>query len=153
MKQKIDLITGKDSELLDSKYEVLSQFYKAFNSKDIDLMTKNWSHSESICMNNPIGGIRKGWGEISAGYKKIFASEHSVYVEFYDFQFITADTMFVANGRERGTLKYTGGTLDLRIRTTRIFKLEGAVWRQHLHHGSIDEPLLLKEYQKIILNK
>ncbi len=154
MKSNIQIINGKDTQRgHDSKYEIVESFYKAFNSKDLELMKKNWSHSESISMANPIGGIRRGWNEILKGYEKIFSSDHRVYVELYDFQFNSSDQMFVINGRERGNLTVGENQIDLHIRTTRIYKLEGAQWRQIVHHGSIDDPKLLEAYQKIILNK
>ena len=153
MKNETFVFNGEYRSSHDSKYEIVERFYKAFNNRDIDLMKGNWSHSESIIMANPIGGIRKGWGEILNGYEKIFSSDHLVYVELYDFQFHSTDHMFVINGRERGFIKTGSDQLDLKIRTTRIYHLEGPEWRQVAHHGSIDDPRLLEMYQKIILKK
>jgi len=151
--KKIDAITGKDENFQDSKYQAVHEFYQAFNSRSLRLMQKNWSHSDTVCMANPIGGIRRGWKEIEEGYRKIFGSNHNVYVELYDFQFISTDQMFVINGRERGKLQSGNIELELKIRTSRIYQLEGATWKQVVHHGSMDDADLLKEYQKIILNK
>lgn len=154
MKRSLEVINGNNSKQIhDSKLEIVESFYKAFNNKDIDLMNDNWSHSESIVMANPIGGIRYGWEEILNGYRKIFSSNHKVYVELYDFQIFSSDQMFVINGRERGHLVSGNCQIDLKIRTTRIYQLEGVRWRQIIHHGSIDEPKLLEKYQNIILNK
>lgn len=138
---------------MDSKYRVVQDFYRAFNSRDLELMKLNWSQSESILMANPIGGIRRGRDEIFNGYAKIFGSEPSVYVELFDFQFEASESMFVINGRERGHLVSGKHKVDLRIRTTRIYRLEGASWKQIVHHGSIDEPDLLNTYQQIILGR
>jgi hypothetical protein len=41
-------------------------------------------------------------------------------------------------------------TLDLRIRTTRWFVKSDGRWRQLHHHGSIEEPALLADYQRAI---
>jgi len=151
--KKIEVFTGKDENLEDSKHCAIHEFYQAFNSRSLELMQKNWSHSDMVCMANPIGGIRRGWKEIEEGYRKIFGSNHRVYVELYDFQFISTNQMFVINGRERGTLQSGNKELELKIRTSRIYQLEGATWKQVVHHGSMDDPEHLKEYQKIILNK
>ena len=153
MENETSVFNGSENGLQDSKYLAVHQFYNAFNNRNLELMQANWSHSEFIRMANPIGGIRKGWLEILEGYKKIFSSNHKVFVELFDFQFISSDKMFVITGRERGHLEAEGKKLDLRIRTTRIYHLEGAKWKQVTHHGSIDEPKLLDEYQKIILKK
>lgn len=56
------------------------------------------------------------------------------------------------NGRERGTLTAADGkTLDLRIRTSRIFRRDSdGQWRQVHHHGSMDDPELLRAYQSAV---
>jgi SnoaL-like domain len=57
----------------------------------------------------------------------------------------------LAVGRERGTLQVGGQQLALAIRTTRVFRRRGGVWRQVHHHGSMDDPAMLEEYQRLIL--
>jgi hypothetical protein len=54
-------------------------------------------------------------------------------------------------GREKGTCETGDVTLNLRIRTTRWFTRINGIWRQLHHHGSIDEPALLADYQRAIL--
>ncbi len=147
----INLFNGDEKIYSDHKYKAVNSFYTAFNTKNISLMKEVWSNTEESFMANPIGGIRKGWLEILEGYKKIFASNLSVYVEFYDFEFIESDNFFIVNGKERGTLTSNFGVLELKIRTSRVFKTENGKWKHIVHHGSIDDPDLLRNYQKIIL--
>jgi hypothetical protein len=59
--------------------------------------------------------------------------------------------MFFATGRERGYFKTASLEIPLAIRTTRIFVKIDNDWRQIHHHGSIDDPALLKTYQEAIL--
>jgi hypothetical protein len=59
--------------------------------------------------------------------------------------------MFYAVGRERGVLQSKHGSLDLSIRTSRLFRLIGQRWRQVHHHGSIENPERLLRYQASIL--
>jgi hypothetical protein len=35
-------------------------------------MQKNWLNNEEIAMDNPLGGIKRGWEEIKAIYSRIF---------------------------------------------------------------------------------
>jgi ketosteroid isomerase-like protein len=102
-------------------------------------------------MSNPIGGIRRGWAEISGVYERIFNGPASVYVEFHDYSVHAAGALFVAVGRERGRLEMYGETLQLAIRTTRIFTRGRQRWRQIHHHGSMDEPESLRNYQSLVL--
>ncbi len=144
-------ITGDEiSNLADEETKSLSLFYKAFNYRDMELMAESWLKTEEISMDNPIGGIRRGWEEISNGYDKIFNGNAEVYVEFYDYSIHKTADMFFATGRERGYFKTEENIINLAIRTTRIFKKINGVWKQIHHHGSIDEPELLEKYQKAV---
>ncbi len=144
-------ITGNEKQYNDEIHKTLSEFYQAFNQKDLKLMQKNWLNSEEIAMDNPLGGIKRGWEEIKTVYNRIFLGKAEVYVEFYDYSIIKLDDGFVAVGRERGWVKAKGKKLDLAIRTSRIYKLVDKEYKQVHHHGSIENPELLKAYQDLII--
>ena len=94
-------------------------------------------------MDNPLGGIKRGWPEIRAVYERIFSGPGRVEVEFHDYTLHVIGDMFYAVGRERGILEARGTKLALAIRTSRIYRRIDGVWRQVHHHGSIDDPRLL----------
>jgi len=71
-------------------------------------------------------------------------------VEFYDYTIVPMDGGFVAIGRERGSVKIKGETLELAIRTSRVYKLVDDEYKQVHHHGSIEDPILLKAYQELV---
>ena len=125
----------------------LSAFYLAFNQRDLIAMGHIWLAGDEPSMSNPVGGIARGWAEISAVYQRIFSGEARVSVTFHDYSIHEFDGGFVAVGRERGTLVRTGLRLDLAFRTTRLFRSLGGGWRQLHHHGSVDDPALLERYQ------
>ena len=133
-----------------SIYETLQDFYHAFNNRDFKLMQKNWDNSDEIAMDNPLGGIKRGWGELKEVYNRIFTGEAKVYVEFYDYSIVKFEGGFCAIGREHGYLEIKGERLDLAIRTSRVYKLIGGLYKQVHHHGSIEDPKLLEAYQKLV---
>ncbi len=131
----------------------LEQFYAAFNGRDLALMADNWAQTDEIALDNPLGGIRRGWAEIFPLYERVFSGPAVVYVEFYDYTLHVGEELFYAVGRERGHFRKGHTELALAIRTSRIFKkLEGR-WRQVHHHGSIEDPELLARYQSAVLGK
>ncbi len=130
--------------------EALAQFYRAFNGRDLTLMQQNWDTSEEVAMDNPLGGIMRGWPEIRGLYERIFSGPTRVRVEFFDYTLHVFETVFFAVGRERGQLEAGNDVLELAIRTTRIFRFTGGRWRQVHHHGSIDQPDLLAAYQEAV---
>ena len=145
-------ITGQETDATSEQHAVLTQFYRAFNCRDLDLMRANWLDGDDITMDNPLGGIKRGWREIGPVYEKLFNGPARVYVEFYDYSLHETPGMFYAVGCERGRFERDGETIDLAIRTSRIF-LRVEAWRQVHHHGSIDDPELLARYQQAVLGR
>jgi ketosteroid isomerase-like protein len=134
--------------------QALAQFYRALNSRDISLMQENWENSPEAAMDNPLGGIKRGWDEIRTVYEKLFASNSDYRFEFFDYTLHQAGDIFYVVGRERGTLNIHGRNLDLAIRTSRIFRhAPDGTWHQVHHHGSIDDPEMLASYQELVLGK
>lgn len=134
--------------------QALSQFYRALNARDLKLMQQNWSNTDEAAMDNPLGGIKRGWNEIQPVYQTLFDSKTTYKFEFYDYTLHEADGLFYAVGRERGELAISEEPLEVAIRTTRVFRREDdGQWRQIHHHGSIDDPKMLAAYQNAVLGK
>ena len=151
MKLYREEVTGREGDFLSDEHKVLVDFYKAFNTQNMDLMKENWSEENGI-MDNPLGGILRGWSNIEAVYKKIFFSKAEVYVEFYDYSIHKQGDMFFAAGRERGYIIKNGTKINLDIRTSRIYANEDGVYKQLHHHGSITDAKLLGTYQKLVMS-
>lgn len=134
-------------------YAALVRFYRAFNGRDLALMRENWHAEGDIAMDNPLGGIKRGWREIGEMYGRLFGGPATVYVEFFDYSLHETPDMFYAVGRERGRFERGGASLDLAIRTSRIFRRTAEGWRQVHHHGSIEDPGLLARYQQAALGR
>ena len=147
-------ITGQENQGdLSTPYQALVQFYCAFNSGDLQMMEQNWAQGDDIAMDNPLGGIKRGWADIRTVYESIFNGPAEVYVEYYDYTIHEVPEMFYAVGRERGYFRLAGEELALAVRTSRIFWKEKGRWRQVHHHGSIEDPQLLARYQAAVLGK
>jgi ketosteroid isomerase-like protein len=146
------VITGReDLADLAQPIQALAQFYRAFNERDLARMADNWDTSQEVAMDNPLGGIKRGWQDIKAVYERIFNSPHKVTVEFHDYTLHVFNDVFYAVGRERGHLESHLETretrFNLNFRTSRIYRRIDAQWRQVHHHGSIEDPQLLAAYQ------
>lgn len=144
-------ITGNEKRVgMETPYESLVAFYDAFNNRDINLMEQKWANDDNIAMDNPLGGIMRGWKNIKPIYQRIFDGTAKVYVEFYDYTIHETPDMFYAVGRERGSFEANGEKITLAIRTSRIFKKLDGKWRQVHHHGTIESTALLKTYQELV---
>lgn len=144
-------ITGTENRAAQSDpIQALSEFYHAFNARDLEAMSRNWAQTDEIAMDNPLGGIKRGWSEIRAVYDRIFSGPARVYVEFHDYTVHESGEVFYAVGRERGTFTRGDASIKLAIRTSRIFRRMNNAWRQVHHHGSIEDPDLLRRYQEAV---
>lgn len=145
-------VTGRESEaLISPKMRALSQFYRALNNRDLGLMARNWAQTDEAVMDNPVGGIKRGWPAIRAVYERVFSRAASFRFEFYDYTLHEVGDMFYVVGREQGEYASNQSRLAMLIRTSRIFRLIDGEWRQIHHHGSIDDADLLREYQRVVL--
>lgn len=143
-------ITGMECAEPGTPFGALSEFYRAFNNRNLDLMRRNW-HPEECVLDNPLGGIKRGWAEIEPLYQRLFTGTARVKVVFFDYTIHQSGDMFCAAGRERGSFEKGGEKIDLAIRTSRIYRYTDGRWRQIHHHGSIDDPELLARYQAAVL--
>lgn len=141
---------GEQQTYLTPALRALAQFYAAFNGRDLDAMSRNWEQSDEIAMDNPLGGIKRGWNEIRGVYERLFNGPARVYVEFHDYSLHETPEMFYVVGRERGQFELGAERIELAIRTSRIFRKRSGSWRQVHHHGSIDAPALLERYQTAV---
>lgn len=147
-------ITGSEPRTGEGEpLDALIAFYRAFNGRDLAALANNWEAGDAPSMDNPIGGIRRGWPAIAEGYRRLFDGPVKVYVAFHDFTSQGGADWHLFVGRERGSYEVGAQQFDLRIRTTRWFVKRDGLWRQLHHHGSIEEPQLLAAYQTAVFGR
>jgi hypothetical protein len=131
---------------------LVESFYYAFNQRDMEVFAEVWAEHELIQLNNPLGGILRGYVPIAELYRGIFNGSARVWVELHDIVEFQSDTMVVFAGREKGEFAKGDVTIPLTIRTSRIVQWmgSGTGWKQVHHHGSIDDAQLLAQYQSAV---
>lgn len=141
--------------VLQGALAALESFYHAFNQRSLEVLEQVWLDSPLIQLNNPLGGILRGYAPIRALYARVFNGPARVWVEFHDVVAYASDGYAVFAGRERGEFVLGETVVPLNIRTTRFFGYSEAAggWRQVHHHGSIDDPALLQAYQNAVAPK
>jgi hypothetical protein len=134
---------------------LVESFYYAFNQQDMDVFTKVWANHALTQLNNPLGEIMRGSEPITNLYQRIFTGPAYVWVELSDIVEYQSDDMVVFAGREHGEFTRGEISVSLSIRTSRIIQWLGddIGWKQTHHHGSIDNPKLLAEYQQAVRSK
>jgi hypothetical protein len=68
-------VTGnEDLGDLSQPQQALTQFYRAFNTRDLKMMDENIAYSDEVAIDNPLGGIRRGADEPHKMYEGVFRS-------------------------------------------------------------------------------
>ncbi len=128
-----------------------STTYYAFHNRDASALRTVWSDSPLAQLDNPIGGILRGADAIAGLCYNALASPANVRVTFGDVIAYHGQSHAVFAGQETGSYTAADGTtVPLEIRTSRYFRYSGGRWRQYHHHGSIDDPDVLRAYQQAI---
>ncbi|HEY8097936.1 MAG TPA: nuclear transport factor 2 family protein [Methylobacter sp.] len=146
----IRLMGFVNPESIEGARMLMESFYFAFNHRNMEVFSAVWANHELIQLNNPLGGILRGYEAIAALYEQVFTGAASVWVELSDIVEFQTENMVVFAGRESGEFTKNNQTLPLSIRTSRVIQWFGPEtgWKQVHHHGSIDDPELLHLYQQ-----
>ena len=146
------IITGDEQHINPREPEgALAEFYRAYNSRDIQLMEANWAHGDEPSSFHTLGGKRRGWAEIKALYEQTFYGVSGAHVTFHDVMIDRFGDTFITTGVEKGLLRSRDATMAFRARTSRLFGWRGGRWRQLHHHGSIEEPESLAQYLTLVV--
>jgi SnoaL-like domain len=144
----VEPVTGKEQNIDPTEpFGALAEYYRAFNSRSIQLMELNWSGCEDVSMASPLGGTQNGWVSISRIYRKLFRGTHILTLELHDYSIHEVGETFLVVGRERGCYMNNAIALGLTMRSSRWFRRVYGRWRQYHHHGSIDDANLLARLQ------
>lgn len=129
----------------------LETFYHSLNHRDAATLAAVWGDGPAVVLYNPLGGTVRGREAIAALYQRVFDSGLGVEVCFGDIVELAGADHALFVGRETGSYLGAGGTrVPLSIRTSRYFRRADGTWRQHHHHGSIDDPEALARYQAAV---
>jgi ketosteroid isomerase-like protein len=127
----------------------LESFYYALNHGDFDVLSAVWADDPLALLNNPLGGSLYG-SEITDLYRGVLRGAARLNIEFGSIIEYAGPDHVVFAGRETGSyVDPSGNELALAIRTTRYFRFDADAgrWAMLHHHGSIDDPRALRDYQ------
>lgn len=129
----------------------LESFYYALNTRDHDALRTAWSDHPLAQLNNPLGGILRSGEAIGDLYRRVLSGPVRLQITFTDIVEYLGEDHAVFAGRERGSYTTADGTsTPLEIRTSRYLRYNEGRWAQFHHHGSIDDPRALADYQQAV---
>lgn len=133
------VITGEEKEFYSDEHKVLSHYYNALNSGNIEQMKENWCQQDNATFVSPLGGVFCSYGNIIESHNQLFQSSIEIDVEYFDIEINQTEDGFFTVGRERGTMKVNDDLIPVNFRTSRIFIKVNGDYKQIHHHGSFEE--------------
>lgn len=128
----------------------LETIYYGLNQADLPVLAAIWSDQDVAQLNDAIGGVARSATEIADVYRHIFASGIDLRLTLADVLIYDLGETVLFAGNEFGSYRRNDGRrVPLSIRTSRLFGWAGTRhrWAQLHHHGSIDDPFSLADYQ------
>lgn len=135
---------------VDGALAALETFYYAFNRRDLALLGAVWFHHDLTQLDHPLGGLVRSSAAIVDCYRRSFATGMDVQVTLTDTAVYHFGAAVGFAGRERGAYRRNDGRrVPLDVRTSHLFAWDDSRgrWAQLHHHGSIDDPFELADYQ------
>ncbi len=117
------------------------EFYRAFQSLDVENMEKVWLKDRQIVCIHP--GWRKlsGWGPVMASWERIFENVFEMSFELGDVDVVMSGDLAVVVVEENLTQRGYDGTSRTQVLATNVFERVGNAWFLVMHHGSpVEEP-------------
>ena len=123
-------------EIQDEVRSANAAFYRALEHKNLDELSKVWSHLDDVKCIHPGWRLLRGWPAIRASWKRRFGD-----VAFQKFgvedQFIDVHGDVAVVTMTEVVLFQAGGvTKEERHQTTNLYRHEGLNWKLILHHAS-----------------
>lgn len=112
------------------------EFYRAFQSLDIEKMEKVWLKDRQIVCIHP--GWRKlsGWGPVMQSWERIFENVFEMKFELGDIDVIISGDLAVVVVEETVNQRGYDGVMRTQVLTTNVFERVGSQWFMVVHHGS-----------------
>jgi ketosteroid isomerase-like protein len=120
----------------DAVVEANRNFYRAFESLEIENMEKVWLKDRQIVCIHP--GWRKlsGWGPVMQSWERIFEGVFEMTFEIADVDVIMTGDIAVLVVEENLTQRNYDGAMKTQVLTTNVFERVGNEWFMVMHHGS-----------------
>ena len=113
-----------------------AEFYRAFQSLDVEKMEKVWLKDRQIVCVHP--GWRKlsGWGPVMASWERIFENVFQMTFELGDIDVVLSGDLAVVVVEENLTQRGYDGQMSTQVIATNVFERVGTKWFMVMHHGS-----------------
>ena len=113
-----------------------SNFYEAFNKRDIELMEKVWASDASTTCIHPGWPPLKGFEAIINSWAGIFENSGNMEVQVSGLQVLSSGDLASVSCTEKLYTIAESGVLASQVFSTNLFCRKGELWKMVMHHAS-----------------
>jgi len=107
-------------------------FYAAFESCDLDAMSRLWEHSDRIVCTHPGWASLRGWGQVAASFFALFQNaQHLQFILTKESTEVAGDLAWVSV--DENILQSSNATT---VAALNLFVRSAKGWRMVAHHAS-----------------
>lgn len=121
------------------------RFYDALErmaNGDPKPMSKVWSHGADVTTMHPIGGREVGWNEVKEPWRAVAEASENGTVSRTDQLIRVHGDIAYEVATEHVSMTFAGHPVDLELRVTNIYQLEGDDWKIVHHHTDTSEEFI-----------
>jgi len=116
--------------------EANREFYRAFESLDLEKMERVWMRDAAIVCIHPGWRRLSGWGPVMNSWERIFDNVFEMKFEVNEVEVRMSDGLAVVVTEENLTQRGYEGVARALVIATNVFERIGDKWWMVMHHGS-----------------
>jgi len=116
--------------------EANREFYRAFESLDLEKMERVWMRDAAIVCIHPGWRRLSGWGPVMNSWERIFDNVFEMKFEVNEVEVRISDGLAVVVTEENLTQRGYEGVARALVIATNVFERIGDKWWMVMHHGS-----------------
>jgi ketosteroid isomerase-like protein len=110
------------------------EFYRAFESADLDAMSDAWSHGDDVACTHPGWATLHGWAAVAASWYALFNNgEHLQFIVTNEHAQVEGDIAWVTC--DENILAGDGGSGGT-VAALNLYRRSNGGWKLVAHHGS-----------------
>ena len=111
-------------------------FYKAFNSRDLDLMKHVWHQDDAVACIHPGWEVLRGFDSIIKSWANIFLGSENLEIRLSEIELTTSEEVIWVSCQENLFALSMSGVQVSKVHATNLFKRAAGEWKMVLHHAS-----------------
>lgn len=120
----------------DAALKINEGFYKAFNSRNLDLMKNVWQEDTTVACIHPGWEVLRGFDSIINSWSNIFMGSENLEIRLTEIEWVISPEVIWVSCQENLFALSLSGVQVSKVHATNLYKCVPGGWKMVLHHAS-----------------